>query len=196
MAGCTPTSVINEPTSGSSKTVVTEPAPDASPVVPTTSTALPPTSTALPPTGEKAERLGCHEYCQTAAASGGEGDDRSDVLLGLKAENPVVAFDDGTIPVRIYCLADQDCEGVIMVTTAHNLDNAGSGRSDLLVEAGNSRLLAVPLPAPAVDLIEHGESLDMQVYANVGPTWDRLSSEDQDRFRSDVNWLEIVVVGS
>lgn len=58
-----------------------------------------------------------------------------------------------------------------MVSTAHDLDVAGAGRSDLFVGAGKRRLLAVPLPASAVDPIEHGESLDVQVYADVGLTW-------------------------
>ena len=137
-------------------------------------------------------RLGCHEYCQTAGGRGGDaGGNPSDTIVGLEVENPVVAFDDGTIPVRIYCFVEQDCEGAIFV---FGDDFDSTGRSDLLVAAGENRLLAAPLPAPAVDAIEGGRRIEMKVVADLLPTFDRLSPEDQDRL-PDFQSLSIVVVG-
>jgi hypothetical protein len=139
---------------------------------------------------ERAVRLGCHKYCQNAGGTGGE-EKASDTIVGLKVENPVVAFDDGTIPVRIYCFVEENCVGAILVFG----EDGDDGRSDLYVAAGENRLLAVPLPAAAVDAIESGKNIDMKVAADVYPTWQSLSAEDQDRFR-DRNILYIVVKGS
>jgi Cysteine-rich secretory protein family len=144
---------------------------------------------------ERAVRLGCHVFCQTAAGRGGDGGGNpSDTIVGLEVENPVVAFDDGTIPVRIYCFVEQDCEGAIIIF-GDDFDSDSRGRSDLLVPAGGSRLLAAPLPASAVDAIESGKRINMKVVADLDPTYKRLSPEDQSRF-PDFQSLSVVVVGS
>jgi hypothetical protein len=189
LAACTATSIGEKtPTGTASKTVSKKAAPDES--------AQRSKSGRRSGTGsgrnaqETAVRLGCHKYCQNAGGTGGE-EKASDTIVGLEVENPVVAFDDGTIPVRIYCFVEENCVGAILVFG----EDGDDGRSDLYVAAGKNRLIAVPLPAAAVDAIESGKNIDMKVAADVYPTWQSLSAEDHDRFR-DRNILYIVVKGS
>jgi hypothetical protein len=106
-------------------------------------------------------------------------------MIGVEAENTVEALDDGTFPLRIYCFVDQECEGAIWV---HGNDHQGA--SDLLVSAGDSRLIAVPLEPR----IKSGERIELGGSADAFPTWLRLSSEDQDRFVRHITF-DIVVVG-
>jgi hypothetical protein len=194
LASCAATSIDDKTATGTaSKTGPNKPAPDQS-AQPSKSGRESGTRSGQH-AQERAVRLGCHEYCQTAAGRGGDaGGNPSDTIVGLEVENPVVAFDDGTIPVRIYCFVRQDCEGAIFVF-GDDFDSDSRGRSDLLVAAGENRLLAAPLPASAVNAIESGKRIDIKVVADMLPTWDRLSPEDQDRL-PDFQSLSIVVVGS
>jgi hypothetical protein len=191
LAACTATSIDEKPATGTaSKTVSNKPAPDQS--AQRSKSGRGSGTRSGHHAQERAVRLGCHEYCQTAAGRGGDaGGNPSDTIVGLEIENPVVAFDDSTIPVRIYCFVRQDCKGAIFVSGE---GIAGTGRSDLLVAAGTNRLIAAPLPASAVDAIESGKRIDMKVVADVLPTKDDLSPEDQGL--PDFEILSIVVVGS
>jgi hypothetical protein len=191
LAACTATSIDEKTaTETASKTVSSKPAPDQSAQRSESGRG----SGTRSGHQERAVRLGCHEYCLTAAGRGGEEQKASDTIVGLEVENPVVAFDDGTIPVRIYCFVERDCEGAIFVF-GEDIDFGEGGRSDLLVAAGKNRLIAAPLPALAVDSIESGKRINMKVVADVLPTFESLSPDDQDGV-PDFYSLSIVVVGS
>jgi hypothetical protein len=174
LVGCTTTPGVHTPSKGASKTVTRARGSSRS-----SQSNAEPSASRVVATRPEAVRLGCHEYCQTAGATGtpsppspSDQEEPSDPMLGVEAKNPVAAFDDGTFPLRIYCFVDQKCEGAIWV---HGNDHQGA--SDLLVSAGISRLIAVPLKPR----MKSGERIELGGSADAFPTWLRLSREDQDR---------------
>jgi hypothetical protein len=123
--------------------------------------------------GEEPERPGCAEYCQTAGGYGGEGTDLP-APVEVELDGTVTMYDDGTIPVRVTCTVDVDCAGAILTT---GYDPAGDyGRCDLFVPAGETRLLAIPLPDPVADLVYDGESVDVAVTFDTFPTVEALGN--------------------
>jgi hypothetical protein len=134
---------------------------------------------------------GCSQYCRTAGGYG-DGDDR-DVREAVKitVDDPVVPFDDDTIPVRFTCLTSLDCEGAVIVDLSNpdDADKYGSpeygssdGRCDLLVEAGGSEAFAVPLSQPILAALEDKAKVEVLIIADVYPTIERLPSVEADKY--------------
>jgi hypothetical protein len=146
-------------------------------------------------------RLGCGQYCLTA---GGYGADNSEVRDPVKmtVDDPVVPFEDGTIPVWFTCLTKLDCEGAVIVdfSNSDDVDRYGSpeygsadGRCDLLIEAGRSEAFAVPLSQPILAALNDAARVHVLVTADALPTLERLPSSERRKY-SGIALLEIVVI--
>ncbi len=95
------------------------------------------------------DRLGCGTYCQNAGGYGGAGGANSPPpAVTLVSTGTVTADADGYAPVTLTCHRPVPCRGVLLL---------GGGRSDLLVNGGATRTIAVPLaPSTIASLRSHG----------------------------------------
>jgi hypothetical protein len=82
------------------------------------------------------DRLGCGTYCQSAGGYGAPGGYKPPPAATLISSGTVTADADGYAPVTLTCNLQVQCMGALLM---------GGGRSDLLVNAGATRTIAVPL---------------------------------------------------
>ncbi|MBV8863665.1 MAG: hypothetical protein JO259_17700 [Mycobacterium sp.] len=113
------------------------------------------------------DRLGCNTYCQNAGGYGGAGTPKR-YAVTIASKGTVTADSDGYVPVTLRCNLSVQCSGAVIVELnvyAGDKDavgepiqtSVGDGRSDLLVDAGATRTIAVPLPAPVIAYLRsHG----------------------------------------
>lgn len=113
------------------------------------------------------DRLGCGSYCQNAGGYGAPGS-TAPVAATVAPSGTVTPDSDGYVPVTVNCHLSVQCKGALLVcldsqaTSADpamaSMGMAGEcGRSDLRVDAGVTRTIGVPLPAPALAfLTSHG----------------------------------------
>jgi hypothetical protein len=113
------------------------------------------------------DRLGCNTYCQNAGGYGGVGAPSRDSVT-IVSRGTVTADADGYVPVTLKCNLSVQCSGALIVELRVNTGAkdvvgnpiktpVGEGRSDLLVDAGATRTIAVPLPAPVIAYLRsHG----------------------------------------
>jgi hypothetical protein len=72
---------------------------------------------------------------------------------------------DGYVPVTLTCELPVPCKGAVVLW----LEALGAeGRSDLLVEAGTTRTIAVPLPASALAFLRSDGPTSLMVNADNG----------------------------
>ena len=113
------------------------------------------------------DRLGCGTYCQNAGGYGAPGTTAPPAAT-IVSSGTVTADSDGYVPVTLKCDLSVQCSGALLVClespaaiadpTVGGLGMAGEcGRSDLRVDAGATRTIGVPLPAPALAFLRsHG----------------------------------------
>jgi hypothetical protein len=113
------------------------------------------------------DRIGCGTYCQNAGGYGAPGSTAPPAAT-LLSNGTVTADSDGYVPVTVKCNLSAQCSGALLVClesqaaiadpTVGGLGMAGMcGRSDLRVDAGATRTIGVPLPAPALPFLRsHG----------------------------------------
>ena len=82
------------------------------------------------------DRLGCGTYCQNAGGYGAPGGPKPPPAVTLVSGRTVTADADGYAPVTLRCNLQVQCMGALIM---------GGGRSDLLVNAGATRTIGVPL---------------------------------------------------
>jgi hypothetical protein len=107
------------------------------------------------------DRLGCHTYCQQAGGYGGGSPPSVPEMTELVTSGPVTPADNA-IPVEIKCNFDRQCRGALLIGVRGG-EFADLSRSDLVVDAGDTRTIAVPL-SPG---IEKALSNDGEVRAGV-----------------------------
>jgi hypothetical protein len=109
-----------------------------------------PSATADPSSGD---RLGCSTYCQTAGGYGSAVGPQPPPAVTLENTGTAIADADGYVPVTLKCHRTVQCLGVIRIFA----NGAGGGHSDLLVNAGATRTIAVPLDAATIAYLRsHG----------------------------------------
>lgn len=116
------------------------------------------------------DRLGCGTFCQNAGGYGAPGNsDKPSVGL---ASGTVTPDADGYAPVTTTCELNVQCTGALLLcmqnppSTLSNNGMAGyCGRSDLLVNAGATRTIGVPLPAQLIAYLRTNGPADSRVSA-------------------------------
>ena len=99
------------------------------------------------------DRLGCHTYCQTAGGYGAAGAGPKPPPAITLITNSVTAGADGYVPVTMRCNRAVQCLGWVGIV----FENDGGGKSDLLVNAGSTRTIAIPLDAASIAYLRsHG----------------------------------------
>jgi hypothetical protein len=108
------------------------------------------------------DRLGCATYCQNAGGYGATGKDTKPPAVTLVNTGTVTADADGYVPVTLSCNLPGQCAGVLIL---------GGGRSDLLVNGGATRTIAVPLsPETLASLKANGPTtLNLTIDADQAP---------------------------
>jgi hypothetical protein len=91
------------------------------------------------------DRLGCGTYCQSAGGYGGAGPAPSQYAVTVDSSRTVTADPDGYVPVTLTCHLSAQCTGVVILG-----NRTFGGRSDLVVDAGATRTIGVPLPSSAI----------------------------------------------
>jgi hypothetical protein len=109
------------------------------------------------------DRIGCGTFCQDAGGYGAVANsDKPSVTI--VSHGTVTPDRDGYAPATVTCDLTVQCSGALLLCLQTqdpaliNLGMAGEcGRSDLLVSAGTTRTIGVPLPAAALtSLRSHG----------------------------------------
>jgi len=106
------------------------------------------------------DRLGCGTYCQTAGGYGSAGGNVTlpPPAVSLVSTGTVTADADGYVPVTLTCHRTVQCRGVLRLfgtfltvdpDTGNAIHPVVSGQSDLVVDAGATRTIGVPLSRPA-----------------------------------------------
>lgn len=112
---------------------------------------------------DSGDRLGCGTFCQNAGGFGATANsDKPSVTIA--SGGTVTPDGDGYAPVTVTCDLAAQCSGALLFCLRTDdpallgMGMAGyCGRSDLLVNAGATRTIGVPFPAPALtSLRSHG----------------------------------------
>jgi hypothetical protein len=80
----------------------------------------------------------------------------------------VIPDADGYIPVTLTCNLPVVCEGALLLDTSPLGDDSFSSRSDLLVDAGTTRTISVPLSAAALEYLKSHGPVTLPVTADNG----------------------------
>jgi hypothetical protein len=107
------------------------------------------------------DRLGCGTFCQTAGGYGGAGPPPSEYAVTVSSSGTVSADPDGYVPVTLTCHLSTQCKGVVIL-----MGPTFSGRSDLVVGAGATRTIGVPLQASAIDYLRSNGPTTLDVTAD------------------------------
>lgn len=99
------------------------------------------------------DRLGCGTYCQDAGGYGAAGNaPQRPQAVTLENTGTAIADADGYVPVTLKCHRAVQCLGYVQVGVGN-----GGGSSDLVVNAGATRTIGVPMePATIAYLRSHG----------------------------------------
>jgi hypothetical protein len=116
-------------------------------------------TTSLRLTSGGEDRLGCGDFCQTAGGYGGAGGTtpHQDAVT-VASSGTVTADPDGYVGVPLTCHLSVQCRGVVIVSGP-----PGGGRSDLVVDAGATRTLGVPLGSSAIGFLRSNGPTTMDV---------------------------------
>jgi hypothetical protein len=107
------------------------------------------------------DRLGCGSFCQSAGGYGGAGPPPSQYAVTVVSSGTITADSDGYVPVTLKCNLSVRCSGALIVNGP-----TFSGRSDLLVDAGATRTIGVPLGASAIAYLRSNGPATLNVTAD------------------------------
>jgi hypothetical protein len=120
------------------------------------------------------DRLGCGTYCAQAGQYGAAGDPPPSPVTIL-SRGTVTADADGYAPVTLKCKETVQCQGALLLDL-HGWSNPQgmswvTGRSDLVVNAGTTRTIGVPVPAGALAFVRSHGPTPLGVTADTNPTY-------------------------
>jgi hypothetical protein len=95
---------------------------------------------------DSGDRLGCGTYCQSAGGYGSAGPAPTQYAVTVVSHGTVTADPDGYVPVTVKCNLPTQCIGALVL----NAGAVAGGRSDLLVDGGATRTIAVPFSSSAI----------------------------------------------
>ena|SRR5947209_15180249 len=110
---------------------------------------------------DSGDRLGCGTFCQNAGGYGGAGPAPAQYAITVVSHGTVTADPDGYVPVTLACHLAVQCRGVVILAGP-----TFSGRSDLVVDAGATRTIAVPLSSSAIAYLRSNGSTTLHVTAD------------------------------
>ena len=123
------------------------------------------------------DRLGCDTYCQNAGGYGGAGPRPTRYSVTVVSSGTVTADADGYVPVTLTCNLSAQCSGALLLClenpdpTLLNMGMPGyCGRSNLLVNAGATRTIGVPLPATMLAFLRSNGPTPAVVHGDSGQT--------------------------
>jgi hypothetical protein len=97
------------------------------------------------PSTSTVAQLGCHQYCREAGGYGA-GPGEAKPAMRVLTNGPVRLLPNGSVPVTLRCQLPSPCRGAILVDAEPVCSiRGGIGRSDLAVDPGSIRTIAVPL---------------------------------------------------
>jgi len=121
------------------------------------------------------DRVGCGTYCQSAGQYGAAGQPPPSPVTILSS-GTVTADADGYVPVTLKCNAAVQCVGALLLEYLHGWSNPDPqgmswvcGRSDLVVNAGATRTIGVPLAAGALAFLRSQGPTPAGVLADTNP---------------------------
>jgi hypothetical protein len=118
-------------------------------------------------------RPGCGTYCQSAGQYGAAGAPPPSPVTILST-GTITVEPDGYVPVTLKCNAQVQCQGALMLELSGWSNPQGmswvTGRSDLVVNAGATQTIGVPLPAAAIAFLRSNGPTLLHVTADAGPT--------------------------
>ncbi len=154
LASCGDNQSLSSPTTTTQST-------SSSPTMPTELTSSSPTATSQSSNESSEVRLGCGTFCQNAGGYGGAGDKPTQFAVTVDSSQTVTVDPDGYVPVTVTCNLPVQCNGVLMVDLmSQGYNPLGGGRSDLVVDAGATRTIGVPLESSVFDYLRsHGPTL-------------------------------------
>ncbi len=111
------------------------------------------------------DRLGCGSYCQNAGGYGGAGGATPHLYaVTVVSSGTVTADPDGYVPVTLTCNLSVQCRGALLVSGTGGASIGG--RSDLVVDAGATRKLGVPLGSSAIGFLRSNGPTTVNVNAD------------------------------
>ncbi|MDT5346782.1 MAG: hypothetical protein QOH91_69 [Mycobacterium sp.] len=121
------------------------------------------------------DRLGCGTYCQNAGQYGAAGQPPPSPVTILSS-GTVTVDADGYVPVTLKCNATVQCHGALMLDLRGYSNPQESmpwvtGRSDLVVNAGATRTIGVPVAAGALALVRSQGPTPVGVVADTNPMY-------------------------
>jgi hypothetical protein len=134
------------------------------------------------------DRLGCDTYCQSAGQYGAAGQPPPSPVTILSS-GTVTADADGYVPVTLKCNATVQCRGALLLDYLRGWSNPDPqgmswvcGRSDLVVNAGATRTIGVPLASSALAFLRSQGPTPAGVVADTNrmfrDTGDQLATAD------------------
>jgi hypothetical protein len=116
------------------------------------------------------DRLGCGTFCASAGQYGAAGVFAPSPVTILSS-GTVTADADGYVPVTLKCNVKVQCQGALTVALSgwSNPQDSLSwitGRSDLVVDAGATRTIGVPVPAGALAFVRSQGPTALDVVAD------------------------------
>lgn len=140
---------------------------------------------------EAPARLGCAEFCQQA---GGIGDGSTGMkMLTIDVGDSVEALSDGAVPVAMTCRFTAPCEGAVLLNSdVTPFPPEKGGRSDLLVNAGSSRTIAVPLTEVERKELERAGRLEVAITALLTPAWEPLPTREREEWSPVIGVVTVV----
>jgi hypothetical protein len=121
--------------------------------------------------GSSASVLGCHQYCKQAGGYGGGGGPSTPAMKILTSGTVAVAAN-GSVPIRLQCKLSTPCQGALLIDVgsacAATHGPTTQDRSDLAVDAGATRTIAVPLSSCTLSLVRRRGQVPAGVTADSG----------------------------
>jgi hypothetical protein len=124
-------------------------------------------ASAAPPSGSGEIRPGCGSFCQSAGQYGAAGSAAPSPVTILSS-GTVTVEPDGYVPVTLKCNLQVQCTGALLLELSgwSNPQDSMSwitARSDLVVNAGATQTIGVPLPSPAITYLRSNGPTQLSV---------------------------------
>ena len=163
------------PSAGAAPPAVTTTQPPASPKPPTSAkppAGAKPQPSPKPPARASGVRLGCRTYCQAAGIFNGGPGESGQPAVTIVSSGAVTA--DGYLPVVLTCNLTVQCQGSLVL----DFQRPGfpeqayiASKSDVVVDAGATTTLEVPLDDVTLSWLQSHGSTKFQAILDAGPSF-------------------------
>ncbi len=134
------------------------------------------------PQGEAGgDLLGCHSYCQQAGGYGGGAPPGIPHMTEIITRGSVT-LSAGAVPIQVTCKFDRQCRGALLLLSAGTSVTQDLGRSDLIVDTGATRTIAIPLSPAGKKLLSKRGKIKVFVTADSFETLDSLPQSERTKW--------------